>query len=368
MKRSYQADICQKRLIVSGLAARSSSQNSYDSYWKSSTVAVWARVADRPYIQIPRLSTWCARALPWFIDTLKNNIEHAIWGMAWATTKWEIGKQSSGMKGIARSTPRELTNHLSMSKWMAVNVCLHLLSEVFIRAINGRPQRANRHSFFSRRNQLCVKDFLAMLLNYYSAINLKAVAIFSAFNYQSWVLKMVSTDESIAIGEICVYIPLFILTTIVVFRHGFKRQPGWFYLAIFCVIRIAFAGFKISQTQNPTNKTDIGWAAILDSIGLSPLLCCCLQLWVFWNECKLKLPCTQRNNADTILALMKSPTTFAPITTLSLCARYNITGSQSYCEPCHGQLSKKPSLTSSNLADHDSTWSCDLWHNTWSEL
>jgi len=65
---------------------------------------------------------------------------------------------------------------------MAVNVCLHLLSEVFIRAINGRPQRANRHSFFSRRN---VKDFLAMLLNYYSAINLKAVAIFSAFNYQS---------------------------------------------------------------------------------------------------------------------------------------------------------------------------------------
>jgi hypothetical protein len=83
---------------------------------------------------------------------------------------------------------------------------------------------------------------------------------------------MVSTEEGIAIAEICVYIPVFILTVVVVFRHGFKRQAGWIYLAIFCVIRIAGAGFKIAQTQNPTNKTDIKWAAILDSVGLSPLL------------------------------------------------------------------------------------------------
>jgi hypothetical protein len=59
---------------------------------------------------------------------------------------------------------------------------------------------------------------------------------------------------------------------IVVFRHGFNRQAGWIYLAIFSVIRIAGAGFTISQTQNPTNKTDIEWAATLDAIGLSPLL------------------------------------------------------------------------------------------------
>jgi hypothetical protein len=83
---------------------------------------------------------------------------------------------------------------------------------------------------------------------------------------------MVSTNESIAIGEICVYIPVFILTLIVVFRHGFNRQAGWIYLAIFSVIRIAGAGFTISQTQNLTNKTDVEWAAILDAIGLSPLL------------------------------------------------------------------------------------------------
>jgi len=89
---------------------------------------------------------------------------------------------------------------------------------------------------------------------------------------------MVSTEEGIAIAEICVYIPVFILTIIVVFRHGFKRQAGWIYLAIFCVVRLAGAGFKIAQTHNPTSKTDIEWAAILQSIGLSPLLLASLGL------------------------------------------------------------------------------------------
>ncbi|KAE8441871.1 hypothetical protein EG329_004226 [Mollisiaceae sp. DMI_Dod_QoI] len=83
---------------------------------------------------------------------------------------------------------------------------------------------------------------------------------------------MVSTVEGIAIAEIGVYIPVFLLTAIVVFRHGFKRQAGWIYLALFCLIRLAGAGFKIAQTHNPTNKTDIEWAAILQSVGLSPLL------------------------------------------------------------------------------------------------
>ncbi|KAF8862965.1 hypothetical protein BDZ45DRAFT_670611 [Acephala macrosclerotiorum] len=89
---------------------------------------------------------------------------------------------------------------------------------------------------------------------------------------------MVSTQEAIAIAEICVYIPTFILTLIVVFRHGFKKQLGWIYLAIFCVVRLAGAGFKIAQTHNPTNKTDIEWAAILQSVGLSPLLLASLGL------------------------------------------------------------------------------------------
>jgi hypothetical protein len=89
---------------------------------------------------------------------------------------------------------------------------------------------------------------------------------------------MVSTQEGIAIAEICVYIPIFILTLIVVFRHGFRRQLGWIYLAIFCIIRLAGAGFKIASVNNPTNITDIEWSSILSSVGLSPLLLATLGL------------------------------------------------------------------------------------------
>jgi hypothetical protein len=83
---------------------------------------------------------------------------------------------------------------------------------------------------------------------------------------------MLSFEESIAIAEICVYIPIFFLTIVVIFRHGFHRQLGWIYLAIFCIIRLAGAAFKILEAKHPTDKTDVEWASILQSIGLSPLL------------------------------------------------------------------------------------------------
>ena len=83
---------------------------------------------------------------------------------------------------------------------------------------------------------------------------------------------MVSTAEGIANAELCVYIPIFILTVVVMIRHGFQRQLGWIYLAIFCIIRLAGAGFKIESVHHPTNKTDTEWSAILQSVGLSPLL------------------------------------------------------------------------------------------------
>ncbi|KAG0645459.1 hypothetical protein D0Z07_8608 [Hyphodiscus hymeniophilus] len=83
---------------------------------------------------------------------------------------------------------------------------------------------------------------------------------------------MVNTSEVIAYAELCVYIPIFILTIIVVFRHGFQKQLGWIYLAIFCIVRVAGAGFKIESVHHPTSKTDAEWSAILQSVGLSPLL------------------------------------------------------------------------------------------------
>lgn len=83
---------------------------------------------------------------------------------------------------------------------------------------------------------------------------------------------MVSATEGIAIAELCVYIPVFILTVLLVLRQGFNRQLGWIYLAIFCLIRIIGAGIKILSVHNPTSTSDIEWSAILQSVGLSPLL------------------------------------------------------------------------------------------------
>jgi hypothetical protein len=89
---------------------------------------------------------------------------------------------------------------------------------------------------------------------------------------------MVSTAEAIAYAEICVYVPIFLLTAIVIFRHGFQKQLGWIYLTIFCVVRLAGAIFEIKKVHNPTNKTDIEWSMILQSVGLSPLLMATLGL------------------------------------------------------------------------------------------
>jgi len=86
------------------------------------------------------------------------------------------------------------------------------------------------------------------------------------------------TPEGIAIAEICVYVPVFFLTIAIVFRHGFKRQSGWIYLAIFCLIRIIGAIFKIESANHPFNITDLEWASILSSVGLSPLLLASLGL------------------------------------------------------------------------------------------
>jgi hypothetical protein len=89
---------------------------------------------------------------------------------------------------------------------------------------------------------------------------------------------MVNTAEVIAYAKLGVYIPIFILTSIVVLKHGFQKQLGWIYLAIFCVVRIAGAGFKIESEHHPTSKTDAEWAIILQSVGLSPLLMAALGL------------------------------------------------------------------------------------------
>lgn len=87
-----------------------------------------------------------------------------------------------------------------------------------------------------------------------------------------------TTAENIAIAELVVYIPIALLTLLVIFRHGFHKQLGWIYLSIFSGIRIAGAIMEILSIKSPDNENDREWAIILQSVGLSPLLLATLGL------------------------------------------------------------------------------------------
>lgn len=83
---------------------------------------------------------------------------------------------------------------------------------------------------------------------------------------------MISPSESLAIAELVIYPPILLANIFLLFRHGIRRQAGWIFLTIFCIIRLIGAGFGIAAAKNPDDVNDIEWSAILGSIGISPLL------------------------------------------------------------------------------------------------
>ena len=83
---------------------------------------------------------------------------------------------------------------------------------------------------------------------------------------------MVSQREAIDIAVLVIYILLFLLSLLVVFRHGLSKSVGFLYLCIFCGIRIASSAMGIISQNNQNNQTDLVWAGVLGSVGISPLL------------------------------------------------------------------------------------------------
>ena len=83
---------------------------------------------------------------------------------------------------------------------------------------------------------------------------------------------MVSQREAIDIAVLTIYILLLPLSLFVVFRHGFSRSVGFLYLCLFCGIRIASSAMGILSQNNTSSQSDLVWAAVLGSVGISPLL------------------------------------------------------------------------------------------------
>ncbi|XRM42652.1 hypothetical protein ABZX51_005861 [Aspergillus tubingensis] len=117
----------------------------------------------------------------------------------------------------------------------------------------------------------------------------------------------VVTEKGVAIAELIVYIPISLVTLFVVLRHGFHRQLGWIYLFIFSGVRIAGAVMEVLSDLHPDNTSDVEWAIILQSVGLSPLLLSSLGLLkrVFDEICDHE-PSAQGSQATSLLQRLSS--------------------------------------------------------------
>ncbi|KAL8824495.1 MAG: hypothetical protein Q9191_005019 [Dirinaria sp. TL-2023a] len=89
---------------------------------------------------------------------------------------------------------------------------------------------------------------------------------------------------SISIAELVVYVILFPLSTLVIFRHGMGKSSGWIYLGIFCGIRIASSALGIVSYHHPNSQDDLVWYSILGGVGISPLLLASKGLLTRVNE------------------------------------------------------------------------------------
>ncbi|KZT33624.1 hypothetical protein SISSUDRAFT_1027488 [Sistotremastrum suecicum HHB10207 ss-3] len=83
----------------------------------------------------------------------------------------------------------------------------------------------------------------------------------------------ITTRGIVSIVQIIVYLPLIALALILVFRHGFSRESGWIFLAIFSLIRIVGAALiLILENESSPSSNLVTASSIVVSIGLTPLL------------------------------------------------------------------------------------------------
>ena len=89
---------------------------------------------------------------------------------------------------------------------------------------------------------------------------------------------MNSSREVTAIAKLPIYTPLFTASLYVNIRQGFSFLLGWYFLVVFCAIRVTGSALQVVSIKNPTNIGDAIGAAILQSIGISLLLLACIGL------------------------------------------------------------------------------------------
>jgi hypothetical protein len=89
--------------------------------------------------------------------------------------------------------------------------------------------------------------------------------------------KFTYTD-GISTAKIIYYVPAVLISIFILFRHGFCKNSGWIYLAIFCVVRIINGAAQLATINNSNPATALEIALITGFLGLSPLLLASLGL------------------------------------------------------------------------------------------
>ncbi len=81
-----------------------------------------------------------------------------------------------------------------------------------------------------------------------------------------------SFRNGVSIGEIIVYTFALAIAIFLAIRHGFGKSSGWVYLIVFCLARLIGPAMELATINDPTNTDLYTGYAILNNVGLSPLL------------------------------------------------------------------------------------------------
>lgn len=83
---------------------------------------------------------------------------------------------------------------------------------------------------------------------------------------------MVQYRGKISVLELIVYAPCFPIALWLTIRHGLRRSAGWIYVIIFAEVRAGGAITQLISESHPTSTPLYTAEAILQSVGLNPLL------------------------------------------------------------------------------------------------
>ena len=89
---------------------------------------------------------------------------------------------------------------------------------------------------------------------------------------------MLDSRGKVSIVELIIYIPCLPTAVWLCICHGFGRSSGWIYLIIFTLVRLVGPYLKLRIESDPTDTGLSTTGAILQTVGLSPLLLTALGL------------------------------------------------------------------------------------------